>query len=84
MFYKHICPEETGTNIASQSDKDDIVGDSEQIQLTNMQASGAPLLSIVDSWICKEMPIFVNWICNIRQSTGLERHSPAYRSAVDH
>ena len=31
---------EIGTNVANPSDKDDIIGDSEQIQLTNMQAFG--------------------------------------------
>ena len=31
-----------GTNVSNPIDEDDIIGDAEQIQLTNMQASGAP------------------------------------------
>ena len=53
-----------GTNVANPIDKDNIIGNAEQIQLTNMQASGAPswrqgapLASISVSWICKESPI---------------------------
>ena len=53
-----------GTNVANLTDEDDIIGDSEKIQLTNMRASGAPsrrrgasLASIFVSWICKESPI---------------------------
>ena len=30
-----------GTNVANLTDKDNIIGDSEQIQMTNIQASGA-------------------------------------------
>ena len=44
---------EIGTNVANPSDEDDIIGDSEKIQLTNMrafgalrQSRGAPLASI--------------------------------------
>ena len=52
------------TNVAGPGDEDDIIGCSEQIQLTNMRASGAPkrsqgapLARIFVSWICGELPI---------------------------
>ena len=35
-----------GTNVANPIDKDDIIGKAEQIQLTNMQASGAPIYGV--------------------------------------
>ena len=51
---------EISTNVANPINKDDINGDAEEIQLTNMQASEAPrrwrgasLASIFVSWICK-------------------------------
>ena len=54
----------SGTNIANPTDKDNIISDFEQIQLTNMQSSGAlrrsrgaPLSSIFVTWICEEQPI---------------------------
>ena len=56
--------EEIGTNVANLNDKDKIIGNSEQMQLTNMRASGAPsqrrgdpLASIFVSWICEELLI---------------------------
>ena len=53
-----------GTNVANLTDKDDIISDSEQIQVINVQASGAlsgrrgaPLACMNVSWICEESPI---------------------------
>ena len=53
-----------GTNVANPTDKDDIIGDSEQIQLTIMRASealsrrrGNSLVRIFVSWICEELLI---------------------------
>ena len=53
-----------GKNVENPIDEDDIIGDAEQIQLTNMPASGAPsgrrgapLASIFFSLICEVSPI---------------------------
>ena len=61
---EHLLGPRFGTNVANPIAEDDIIGDAEQIQLTNMRASGAPsrrrgvsLASIFVSWICEESPI---------------------------
>ena len=45
-------PEDIGTNVANPIDKDDIIGDAEQIQLTNMQASAVELRARGEELYC--------------------------------
>ena len=62
-WHRNLAPK-FGTNVANPIDEDNINGDAEQIQLTNVRASGAPsrrqgapLASLFASWICEESPI---------------------------
>ena len=80
-----------GTNVAGPGDEDDMIGYSEQIQLANMQASGAlrQPRSSTGGHICKlglqgiaKNRFFVTCSCNIKQSTELEGHSPAYNRII--
>ena len=64
MFYQVRGCKWFSTNVAGPGDEDNINDRSEQIQLTNMQASGAPrqsrgapLATIFVSWICQEQLI---------------------------
>ena len=66
LIFRQFVPSagQFGTKVANPIDEDNIIGDAEQIQLTNMRASGAPsrrqgapLASIFVSWICEESPI---------------------------
>ena len=79
--------DQTGTNIAGPGNKDNIIGFSEQIQLTKMRASGLQgrakelnrqVYLSVGFARNSRLLVYITWSCNFRQSTELEEHSHAY------